>query len=115
MQERLQSELDRLPELQAFKQRNGGKTEQVRASSTDADASFMKRADGGCRPDYNTQQVSDWGSQIIVGAEVNTSGSDMAQLAPMVEKSNSAWAAHRRGCSSTGRAVLSNSKAGVPA
>jgi IS5 family transposase len=46
----------------------------------------MKMADGGYRPAYNTQYASDCHSQVIVGVEVSTSGSDMAQLAPMVEQ-----------------------------
>jgi transposase len=86
MQQRLQSALDRLPELEAVKRRNAGKAEEARASSTDADASVMKMADGGFRPAYNTQYASDCDSQLIVGVEVSTSGSDMAQLAPMVQQ-----------------------------
>ena len=86
MQERLQSALDRLPELEAIKRRNGSKAEEARASSTDADATVMKMADGGYRPAYNTQYASDCDSQVIVGVEVSTSGSDMGQLAPMVEQ-----------------------------
>ena len=75
----------RLPELEEIKRRNGSKSE-ARASSTDADASVMKMADGGYRPAYNTQYASDCDSQVIVGVQVSTSGSDMAQLAPMVEQ-----------------------------
>lgn len=85
MQDRLQRALDRLPELEAIKRRNGSKCE-ARASSTDAQASVMKMADGGFRPAYNAQFASDCASQLIVGVEVSTSGSDMAQLAPMVEQ-----------------------------
>jgi transposase len=85
MQQRLQAALDRMPELEAIKQRRGGKSE-ARASSTDAEASVMKMADGGFRPAYNTQFASDCDSLVIVGVEVSTSGSDMAQLAPMVSQ-----------------------------
>ena len=85
MQQRLQAALDRMPELQAIKQRKGGKSE-ARASSTDAEASVMKMADGGFRPAYNAQFASDCDSQVIVGVELSTSGSDMAQLAPMVSQ-----------------------------
>ncbi len=85
MHERLQGALDRLPELEAVKQRNASKSE-ARASTSDADASVMKMADGGFRPAYNTQYASDCASLLIVGVEVSTSGSDMAQLAPMVEQ-----------------------------
>lgn len=86
MQQRLQAALDRLPELQEIKRRNGGQAEEARASSTDAEATVMKMADGGYRPAYNTQYASDCHSQVIVGVQVSTSGSDMAQLAPMVEQ-----------------------------
>lgn len=84
MEQRLQQALDRMPELEAIKRRNGDKAEDARASSTDADASVMKMADGGFRPAYNTQFASDCDTLVIVGVDVSTSGSDMAQLAPMV-------------------------------
>jgi transposase len=86
MQQRLQQALDRLPELEQIKRRNGGKAEDARASSTDADASVMKMADGGYRPAVNAQLASDCDSQVIVGVELSTAGSDMAQLAPMVDQ-----------------------------
>jgi hypothetical protein len=86
MQQRLQQALDRLPELEQIKRRNGAKAEDARASSTDADASVMKMADGGYRPAVNAQLASDCDSQVIVGVEVSTAGSDMAQLAPMVDQ-----------------------------
>jgi transposase len=85
MQQRLHDALDRMPELEAIKRRSGSKSE-ARASTTDAQASVMKMADGGFRPAYNTQFASDCDTQVIVGVEVSTSGSDMAQLAPMVEQ-----------------------------
>lgn len=85
MHQRVQAALDRLPELQAIKQRHGSKRE-ARASTTDAEAGVMKMADGGFRPAYNTQFASDCDTQVIVGVEVSTSGSDMAQLVPMVQQ-----------------------------
>lgn len=85
MEQRVQQALDRLPELEAIKRRNGSKSE-ARASTTDAQASVMKMADGGFRPAYNAQFASDCDAQVIVGVELNTSGSDMAQLTPMVEQ-----------------------------
>ena len=85
MEQRVQQALDRLPELEDIKRRNGGKAE-ARASTTDAEASVMKMADGGFRPAYNAQFASDCDAQVIVGVELSTSGSDMAQLAPMVEQ-----------------------------
>jgi hypothetical protein len=86
MQQRLQSVLDRLTELEAIRRRSGGKAEEARASSTDADAGVTKMADGGYRPAYKTQYASGCDSQGIVGVEVSTSGSDMAQLTPVAEQ-----------------------------
>jgi transposase len=86
LQQRLERAIERLPELQAIKRRNGDKAEDARASSTGAQASVMKMADGGWRPAYNGQFATDCTSQVIVGVAVSTSGSDMAQLAPLVEQ-----------------------------
>lgn len=83
---RVQKALDRLPELEQTKRRNGDKPEDARASTTDADASVMKMADGGYRPAVNTQFATDCASQIIVGVDVVSAGSDMAQLVPMVQQ-----------------------------
>jgi hypothetical protein len=85
-EQRIEKALARLPEIEQAKRRNGGKAEEARASSTDAEASVMKMADGGFRPAYNAQLVSDCEAQVIVGVEVVTAGTDMAQLAPMVEQ-----------------------------
>jgi hypothetical protein len=46
----------------------------------------MKMGDGGFRPAYNVQFATTCGSQVIVGMDVVSAGSDMAQLAPMVEQ-----------------------------
>lgn len=83
---RIQRALDRLPELAAIKRRNGDKAEDARASTTDAQASNMKMGDGGFRPAYNVQFSSDCEAQVIVGVDVVTAGSDMAQLVPMVDQ-----------------------------
>lgn len=85
-EQRIEAALARLPEIEETKRRNGGKAENARASTTDAQATVMKMADGGFRPAYNVQYASDCASQMVVGVEVTTSGSDMAQLAPMVEQ-----------------------------
>lgn len=60
--------------------------ESVRASTTDPEARVMKMADGGFRPAYNVQLATDVGSQVVVGVEVTDRGSDMQQLAPMLEQ-----------------------------
>ncbi len=83
-EQRIVDALARLPELAAAKRRNGDKPEDARASTTDADASNMKMGDGGFRPAYNVQFATDCTSQVIVGVDAVTAGSDMAQLAPMV-------------------------------
>jgi hypothetical protein len=46
----------------------------------------MKMGDGGWRPAYNVQFATDCQAQVIVGVDAVTAGSDMAQLAPMVEQ-----------------------------
>jgi transposase len=85
-EECIREALDRLPEVAAVKRRNGGKAEDARASTTDADASVMKMGDGGFRPAYNVQFATECEGQVIVGMDVVTVGSDMAQLAPMVQQ-----------------------------
>src|SRR6266852_2386063 len=62
-EERLRQALARLPELEA-----------------------KKKADEGSRPAYNFQVATATASQVIVGVEVTTSGSDKGRLAPMVEQ-----------------------------
>jgi transposase len=83
---RIEAALARLPELAEIKQRQGKQPQAARASTTDAQATVMKMADGGFRPAYNVQYGTDTESQIIVGVEVVTSGSDQGQLVPMVEQ-----------------------------
>jgi hypothetical protein len=85
-EERIRQALEQLPEVAAAKKRNGGKAEEARASTTDADARVMKMGDGGFRPAYNVQFATTCEEQVIVGMDVVNSGSDMAQLAPMVEQ-----------------------------
>jgi transposase len=85
-EERVEQALQRLPELEKLKEKQGKKAEEARASTTDAEATVMKMGDGGFRPAYNAQYATDTESQVIVGVEVVTVGSDMGQLAPMVEQ-----------------------------
>lgn len=83
---RIEAALARLPELAAIKKRQGKGAAEARASTTDAEATVMKMGDGGFRPAYNLQFGSDTESQIIVGVDVVSTGSDMAQMAPMVDQ-----------------------------
>jgi transposase len=85
-EERIRKALEQLPEVAAAKKRNGGKEQEARASTTDPDARVMKMADGGFRPAANVQFATTCNEQVIVGMDVVNAGSDMAQLAPMVEQ-----------------------------
>lgn len=85
-EERIRRALEQLPEVAAAKKRNGGKEEDARASTTDPDARVMKMGDGGFRPAVNVQFATTCEDQVIVGMDVVNAGSDMAQLAPMVEQ-----------------------------
>jgi Transposase DDE domain len=46
----------------------------------------MKMADGGCRPAYNFQYATTTVSQVIVGVDVHTTGSDLGQMLPLVQQ-----------------------------
>lgn len=85
-EDRIRRALEQLPEVAAAKKRNGGKQEDARASTTDPDARVMKMGDGGFRPAANVQFATTCNEQVIVGMDVVNAGSDMAQLAPMVEQ-----------------------------
>ena len=93
-EERIRAALEQLPEVAAAKKRKGDKPEDARASTTDPDARVMKMGDGGFRPAYNVQFATTCEGQVIVGMDVVNAGSDMAQLAPMVEQVE-----QRLGCS----------------
>jgi transposase len=82
--ERIQAALGRLPELEAKK--GPREKDRARCSTTDAEATVMKMADGGFRPAYNFQFATDTASQVIVGAAVETTGSDAGQMVPMVDQ-----------------------------
>jgi transposase len=85
-EQRIRAALEQLPQVQAAKRRNGDKPEDARASTTDADARVMKMGDGGFRPAFNVQLASTCEDQVIVGVDVSNAGSDMAQMAPMVQQ-----------------------------
>ena len=79
---RVAAALGRLPELEAKKKRD--EKDKARCSTTDPDATVMKMANGGFNPAYNVQFATDTKSQVIVGVDVVTTGSDLGQMAPMV-------------------------------
>jgi len=57
----------------------------VRVSTTDAEARVMKMADGGFRPAFNAQLVVDTSTQFIAAVALNNVGSDMNQMAPLMQ------------------------------
>jgi transposase len=81
-EQRVRQALERMPELEAKKKADD--RVKARASTTDPEATVMKMADGGFRPAYNLQYSTDTKSQIIVGVDVSTSGSDQGQMPPVV-------------------------------
>jgi transposase len=85
-QERVERALKRLPAMAEIKAKQGKPREQARVSTTDAEATVMKMADGGYRPAYNGQFASDTEAQVVVGVAAVCVGTDMAQLTPMVEQ-----------------------------
>jgi transposase len=91
-QQRVQQALLRLPELEAKKK--AGEQDKARASTTDPEATVMKMADGGFRPAYNVQLAAATDSQVIVGVDVLTTGSDMGQLTPMAGQVHQRFGEH---------------------
>lgn len=93
-EERIGKALARLPELAAKKK--ACEQDQARSSTTDPEATVMKMADGGFRPAYNVEFSTDTATQIIVGVDVITAGSDQGQLPPMVEQIHERFAQYPR-------------------
>jgi transposase len=91
---RVEKALERLPEIQAIKERQRykaardkkGKVTEARVSTTDDAVQVMKMPDGGFRPALNVELATDVDSQVIVGVDVITVGSDGGQALPMAEK-----------------------------
>jgi transposase len=87
-QERVAAALKVYPQVRAEKKHE---KEKARVSVTDAEARIMHMPDGGFRPAYNVQLTTDTGSQVIVGAEVLSNGSDGGQLQPAVQQVQSRY------------------------
>ena len=62
------------------------KETEPRASMTDSEARVMKMADGGYRPAYNVQFISDTVSGAVAGVSVDNIGADNGKMAPMNDK-----------------------------
>jgi transposase len=89
-QQRLEEALAQMPQLKEIaanpKNRKKLREKPPKASTTDADARFMRMPDGGTRPAYNVQLAMDTQSRAIVGVDVTNIGSDNAQAAAMREQ-----------------------------
>lgn len=82
--ERVEEALKNLEELTEQKeQRKKGTGVEARCSMTDPEARNMKMADGGFRPAYNVQFVTDGDTRMIVSVDVTNNGSDGGQMSPM--------------------------------
>ncbi len=85
--ERLQRVRQALAELPKIRTAQKVKDpENARASMTDPEARVMKMGDAGFRPAFNVQFATDCASQLIVGVDVVNTGSDRAQLLPMLDQ-----------------------------
>jgi len=91
--ERVEAALAKQKELAAERERRAttnkaevAKQKEPRASTTDAQARNMKMADGGFRPAYNCQISTAAGGQIVVGVDVDTTGSDRGMVRPMLDE-----------------------------
>ena len=62
------------------------KDTEPRVSTTDPTARVMKMADGGFRPAYNVQFISDTKSGAIAGVSVDNVGVDYGKATPMIDK-----------------------------
>jgi hypothetical protein len=60
----------------------GKKKKEPRRSTTDSQARVMRMPDGGWRPAYNVQLTADPKSSVIVGLDVDTTGSDGGLMTP---------------------------------
>src|ERR1700710_937966 len=89
---RIAAAQQRMQELEAERARREktnkqdvSKQKEPRASTTDAEARVMKMADGGFRPAYNMQIISEPKSQLIVAVDNDTTGSDRGLARPAIE------------------------------
>jgi hypothetical protein len=83
--EQVERALKRLPELEAIEVQQGKKADTARASTTEAEATVRKMADGGYRPADNAQLTTDIATPVIVGVAGTDAGTDRGQVDPMVE------------------------------
>lgn len=71
---------------QAAAKKSGRTPREARASTTDPEARVMKMADGGYRPAFNVQLVTDTRSGLIAALELDAAGSDLGKLGPTSDR-----------------------------
>ncbi len=85
-EQRIAQALERMPEMEELKEAKGRPADTARVSTTDPEATVMKMADGGFRPAYNVQFATDTASQVVVGVDVTTKGSDYGEMPVMLDQ-----------------------------
>ncbi|HXU20733.1 MAG TPA: IS1182 family transposase [Verrucomicrobiae bacterium] len=93
-QQRVEQAINRLPDLKKKQEKlakkksakEKQKLKEPRASTTDAEATVMKMANGGFNPAVNVQFATDTESRAIVGVEVSGEGNDHHLAEPMREQ-----------------------------
>jgi transposase len=78
---RVEQALEELAKLDAAKTPKD--REKTKVSTTDPPARVMKMGDGGFRPAYNVQFAVDTTTQVIVGFDVTTRGTDKGEMLRM--------------------------------
>jgi transposase len=78
---RVEQALEELEKLAAAKPPN--EREKTKVSTTDPQARIMKMGDGGFRPAYNVQFAVDTPTQVVVGVDVTTRGTDKGEMLRM--------------------------------
>ena len=85
--ERLKQAAEEVKQVaEAREKRKKGDGASARASTTDPQARRMKMGDGGTRPAYNVEFITDLNSLVIMEADLINAGSDGGQMEPMVQQ-----------------------------
>lgn len=90
-EQRIRAALEQLSEVAAAKKRNGGKAEDARASTTDADARVMKMGDGGFRPAFNVQFATTCETKSSSAWRWSTPAATWPSLRRWSSRSSSVW------------------------
>lgn len=93
-EQRVEEALKQLPQVEAAKQRQAtragkarvAKMQEARVSTTDPDARVLHMPDGGFRPAFNAQVVTDVDSQVILGVSLINRGTDQGEAVPMEDQ-----------------------------